>query len=246
MGSTHRRPTGRPRPRRRRRGAASSSASSSSSSSSRSGGSSFAVLLIVAALLFAAAARAGILDGLFKSRRRTGEGAAPSESTAEVDGGAPGAEEPACAAGDDDASCPAPDVAVDEPAHATEQRGKPPEAYAADAGRPSEATAEEEEGGEGEGFACVDLADDCLARSRTGVYSRELGRMGPGCVVNAAYMSNYCAATCGTCDHFALGHRLSATLEGGLAVVPFCQDHNFDCRGYADAGECAKNPEYMT
>jgi len=41
------------------------------------------------------------------------------------------------------------------------------------------------------------------------------------------------------------GYRLSKQVEGGLSIIPFCQDNHIDCRKYAEAGECDSNAKYM-
>ncbi|KAL7535224.1 hypothetical protein ACHAXR_006352, partial [Thalassiosira sp. AJA248-18] len=94
-------------------------------------------------------------------------------------------------------------------------------------------------------FQCKDLDEKCPSWSKM--------KVGPGggvydnaCDVNSAYMSQYCPISCNTCELNYLGYRLSAMLEGGLAIIPFCQDNDFNCRQYAKVGECDKNPEYMS
>ena len=90
-------------------------------------------------------------------------------------------------------------------------------------------------------FTCKDRDEKCEEYSQY--------NLGPGknvCLVHSAYMTHYCPLTCNTCELVYFGHRMSTTmLEGGLAIMPFCEDNVFECKHYADMGECAKNPKYM-
>lgn len=87
-------------------------------------------------------------------------------------------------------------------------------------------------------FTCKDRYEQCEEYSQY--------NLGPGkdtCMVNSAYMTHYCPLTCNTCDVMYLGHRMSTTmLEGELAITPFCQDNAFECKHFAEMGECEKNP----
>jgi len=87
-------------------------------------------------------------------------------------------------------------------------------------------------------FTCKDRYEKCEEYSQY--------NLGPGkdtCMINSAYMTHYCPLTCNTCDVVYLGHRMSTTmLEGELAITPFCQDNAFECKHFAEMGECEKNP----
>lgn len=96
-------------------------------------------------------------------------------------------------------------------------------------------------------FQCKDLdAINCPKWAEWSVSIHASGTGGKACDVNSAYMHQYCPISCNTCELSYKGHKLSTILEGGLGIIPFCQDNDFNCRQYADAGECDKNPEYMS
>ena len=82
-------------------------------------------------------------------------------------------------------------------------------------------------------FHCEDANENCEIWSKTN----------NGCITNSAYMTHYCPVSCRTCEVTYLAHRLSQMLDG--AVTPMCQDENFNCRQFAEDGECVKNPSYM-
>ena len=92
-------------------------------------------------------------------------------------------------------------------------------------------------------FECKDLDTNCPKWSKM---SFNIGgvRM-DACDSNSAYMAYNCPESCLTCEQMYLGHRLSKMLDGSLSDSPFCQDNNFQCRQFADDGECEKNPGYM-
>mmetsp|Transcript_27601 Transcript_27601/g.57642 ORF Transcript_27601/g.57642 Transcript_27601/m.57642 type:complete len:320 (-) Transcript_27601:378-1337(-) len=96
-------------------------------------------------------------------------------------------------------------------------------------------------------FQCKDLQEECTTWSTQQVASPGTtpNDLDSACTVNSAYMTHNCPLSCNKCDIFQLGYRLSKMLEGGLSIYPFCQDHDFNCVKYAEAGECDKNPEYM-
>eukprot|EP00571_Detonula_confervacea_P011116 CAMPEP_0172306652 /NCGR_PEP_ID=MMETSP1058-20130122/7684_1 /TAXON_ID=83371 /ORGANISM="Detonula confervacea, Strain CCMP 353" /LENGTH=606 /DNA_ID=CAMNT_0013018613 /DNA_START=50 /DNA_END=1870 /DNA_ORIENTATION=- len=94
-------------------------------------------------------------------------------------------------------------------------------------------------------FMCKNLSEECEHWSHLTLLGWG-GKSGTGCEINSAYMSQHCPLECGTCENVYLGFRLSNMLEGGLAVIPFCQDNDFNCRQYADMGECDNNSEYMS
>ena len=56
-------------------------------------------------------------------------------------------------------------------------------------------------------------------------------------------MTQYCPVSCNKCDMHEFGYRLSKKVEGGLSIIPFCQDNNIDCRKFAEAGECDSNSQ---
>lgn len=84
-------------------------------------------------------------------------------------------------------------------------------------------------------FHCEDANENCEIWSKTD----------DGCKINSAYMTQHCPVSCRTCEVTYRGHRLSQMLDGGLSVTPLCQDENFNCRQFAEEGECVKNPKYM-
>ena len=92
-------------------------------------------------------------------------------------------------------------------------------------------------------FKCKDRDENCEAWSKVSFGDDDIG----ACQMNSAFMTQYCPITCNTCAEFYLGWRLSkmVDVEGGLSVIPFCQDNNFNCRQFAEQGECEKNPGYM-
>ena len=101
-------------------------------------------------------------------------------------------------------------------------------------------------------FQCKDLDEKCPNWSKSHIgpptstsFSEAENGSGNACEINSAYMSQYCPISCNTCDVAYLGHRLSTMLEGGLAIIPLCQDNDFNCRQYAEGGECENNSEYM-
>ncbi|KAL7525717.1 hypothetical protein ACHAWF_001478, partial [Thalassiosira exigua] len=98
--------------------------------------------------------------------------------------------------------------------------------------------------GEFEYFQCKDLDEACPEWSQSLGQAKD-GPESTACVVKSAFMSHNCPVTCGTCDIVNRGYEMSHSLEGGLKIIPFCQDNDFKCREYAGSGECEKNPEYM-
>lgn len=96
-------------------------------------------------------------------------------------------------------------------------------------------------------FHCTDLEGECAAWVRDTAGDETGNRVvSNACATRSAFMTHYCAVSCDACDVFRLGYRLSTMLEGHLSITPFCQDNNFECRAFADAGECRKNVEYMS
>ncbi len=89
-------------------------------------------------------------------------------------------------------------------------------------------------------FTCQDIDEGCNAWTKGGTSNE-------ACILNSAYMTHHCPVSCNTCNIVNFGYRMITTkgLEGGLAIIPFCQDNDYDCKAYADNGECTKNPEYM-
>ncbi|KAL7518179.1 hypothetical protein ACHAWX_003032 [Stephanocyclus meneghinianus] len=64
------------------------------------------------------------------------------------------------------------------------------------------------------------------------------------CTTNSAFMSHYCAQSCGACELAYLGRTLS---EMSVYHVPsFCTDDAYDCSRWAAEGECQKNSHYMS
>lgn len=89
-------------------------------------------------------------------------------------------------------------------------------------------------------FTCQDIDEGCNAWTKSGTSDE-------ACILNSAYMTHHCPVSCNTCNIVNFGYRMITAkgLEGGLAIIPFCQDNDYDCKTYADNGECTKNPEYM-
>jgi len=90
-------------------------------------------------------------------------------------------------------------------------------------------------------FTCQDIDKGCSTYTKGGTSTE-------ACLLNSAYMTHHCPVSCNTCDIVEFGYRMVTTknLEGGLKVLPFCQDNDYNCKAYADNGECTKNPGYMT
>ena len=91
-----------------------------------------------------------------------------------------------------------------------------------------------------EPFSCRDIDEGCENWTQGGTSTE-------ACTLHSAYMTHHCPVSCHTCDIVNFGHRMITTkgLEGGLAVIPFCQDNDYNCKTFADSGECTKNPGYM-
>jgi len=89
-------------------------------------------------------------------------------------------------------------------------------------------------------FTCQDIDQGCSTYTKGGTSTE-------ACLLNSAYMTHHCPVSCNTCDIVEFGYRMITTknLEGGLKVLPFCQDNDYNCKAYADNGECTKNPGYM-
>ena len=91
-----------------------------------------------------------------------------------------------------------------------------------------------------EPFTCQDIDEGCENWTQGGTST-------DACTLHSAFMTHHCPVSCHTCDVVNFGHRMITTkgLEGGLAIIPFCQDNDYNCKTFADSGECTKNPGYM-
>jgi hypothetical protein len=91
-----------------------------------------------------------------------------------------------------------------------------------------------------EPFSCQDIDEGCENWTQGGTST-------DACTLHSAFMTHHCPVSCHTCDVVNFGHRMITTkgLEGGLAIIPFCQDNDYNCKTFADSGECTKNPGYM-